>query len=405
MKQHAPQLTALLFLLLALAVHSLAAPTARVDCPRFVDASSGLPTAWEWRTHPALGDVNGDGHLDIAAHPRKATGPWVWIGSARGKWEESSQGLALPGMSCGVGVALGDVNEDTHLDLGVADHCHGVFIFLGDGKGRWRLGHQAPLGDGRGFEDLQFGDLNGDGHLDLIAVGAFDTGFALHLGDGNGNWQRQNMGLPDTGFGRDLKLADINGDGRLDVAAAFTDDIASALPFDRHNNVVWLSQASGGYRRASDGIPTDRQYRGVALGDVNGDDRLDVALTESGARPSTQPLRVYRNAGDGTWKDSSEGLPGPTQGLSFSGVGLADLNADGHADLVALTWLEGALRVWRGDGAGRWHECQETGLPQGRVGMRGHGLSIDDVNGDGKPDLAAGFGRNGQGALAVWIQQ
>ena len=45
------------------------------SCPRYVAGSEGLPTRGEWRTHPALADVNGDGHLDIAGNPRKGRGP------------------------------------------------------------------------------------------------------------------------------------------------------------------------------------------------------------------------------------------------------------------------------------------------------------------------------------------
>jgi hypothetical protein len=382
-----------------------APPAAAEECPRFVAGSQGLPVAWEWRTHPALGDVNEDGHLDIAAHPRKGRGPHVWLGDGKGAWTLSSEGLAIPGMSCGVGVALGDVNGDDHLDLGVADHCHGIFVFHGDGSGNWRLGKGVSLGGGYGYEDLQFGDLNGDGKLDLIAVGSFNGGFAVYLGDGKGGWQKGDVGLPAVGSGRDVKLADADHDGVLDVFASFTADPVSDLPPELRHNVAWLSAGQEGYRRAPQGISTGEQSRGVAVGDVDGDGELDLALTVLSGRSNHLPLRVYRGDGAGHWKLASDGLPDSPLELSFSGVGFTDLDGDGNQDLVALTWMDAAIRVWRGDGAGHWEECSETGLPSGRTEYRSSGLALRDLNGDGKPDVVAGFGKGGHGSLEVWLQR
>ena len=55
---------------------------------------------------------------------------------------------------------------------------------------------------------------------------------------------------------------------------------------------------------------------------------------------------------------------------------------------------------------GGWKSCEDTGIPVEREGEpRGWGLTLGDVNGDGKLDLAAGFGRNGQGSLEVGVQR
>jgi hypothetical protein len=373
-------------------------------CPRFTPGSEGLPRAWEWRTHPALGDVNGDGHLDLAGHSRKARGPRVWQGDGRGGWTPASTGLAIPGMSCGVGVDLADVNGDGHLDLGVADHCHGLFVFLGNGDGSWRLA-QGPIGAKGGYEDLQFGDLDGDGHLDLVAVGSFHGGIASFRGDGAGAFARLDMGLPRQGSGNDLALADLNGDGMLDVVAAFTGEVSADLPESDRHNLVWISDGLGGFRRASQGILPNRQYRAVAVGDLNGDARPDLAVSQLPYMELERRLHVYRAAEDGTWIDASEGLPDSPKSLSFGGVALVDLDRDGHGDLVATTWIDAGIRVWRGDGSGRWTECTDVGLPAGRTEMRGWGVDVGDVNGDGKPDLAAAFGRQGKGSIEVWLQQ
>lgn len=396
-------------ILALIALFALPSGPARAEagCPAFREASEGLPTKWEWRTHPAVGDVNGDGHPDIAGHPRKGRGPNVWLGDGKGTWTHASQGLAIPGMSCGNGTDFGDLDGDGDLDLVVSDHCHGVFAYLNDGQGVWRMSDSGRITDSQGYEDVEIGDLNGDGHADLVAVGSFNGGITAYVGDGTGHGWREykEAGLPKKGFGRDVKLADLNGDGRLDIVAAFSADIGSDIPFAERNAIVWMSNGDGRFHRAARGIAADREHRGVAVGDVNGDGIPDLATSEVAYRENHGNLRVYLGDGQGSWKESSEGLPGPEKGLTFAGVALADLDGDGNRDLVALTWLDAAIRVWRGDGQGHWKECSETGLPSGRTEMRSAGVTVADLNGDGKLDIVGGFGRRGTGRLEAWLQK
>src|SRR3954471_9095530 len=99
---------------------------------KYALAAQALPQDGIWKSTPVFADVNEDGFLDLAAHPRLGAGAHVWLGDGKGTWREASEGLALS-FSCGGGVAFGDIDKDGHLDLAVADHCAGVFIYLGDG--------------------------------------------------------------------------------------------------------------------------------------------------------------------------------------------------------------------------------------------------------------------------------
>ena len=374
------------------------------NCPRFVPRSQGLPTVGEWRTHPAIGDVNGDGHPDIAGLPRKGRGPVVWLGDGKGGWTQAATGLLIPGFSCGVGVGFADVNGDGHLDLGAADHCNGLFVFLGDGKGLWKLGPSVTRDVGHGYQDMVFTDLNGDGHVDIAAIGSFDGGIEAFLGDGQGHWKLASMGLPESGRGSYIKVGDVNEDGRPDIVASFVDGLPRALPRGMSRNLVWLSQPSGRFEPSTPEIPPDVTWNGVALGDVNGDGHLDLALS-SVLWPGGPPLSVYLGDGGKHWRAAQEGLPAADPKTRFDGVELADLDGDGHLDLVAVSAPDAGIRVWMGDGQGHWKECEDTGLPHGRNDLWGYGLAVRDLDGDGRPDIAAGFGLKGNGSLEVWLNR
>ncbi len=374
-------------------------------CPRFESASEGLPTRAEWRTFPALGDVNGDGRLDVAGYPRKAKGPGVWLVDRKLKWTAASTGLVVPGFSCGVGVDLADVNGDGNLDLGVADHCQGLFVFLGDGGNSWRLSTSVLEQDRHGYEHLQFGDLEKDGHPDLVAIGSFRGGLAVFRGDGKGTFRprpAEDTGLPDFGRGSGLDLGDVNGDGILDLAAAYSGGAGKRTPPGLHRNYVWLGGPEGRFRPAATELFRDGRAFGVALGDVNADGHDDLAVTRDRGRP----LQVYlwSPEADAGWLPALEGLPeeGTTR---LRDIEITDITGDGHADLVAMDHRSSGIRLWRGDGTGVWKECEETGLPLGREEVLAWGLAVGDVDRDGRSDIAAGFGRNGQGSLEVWVQR
>ncbi len=91
--------------------------------------------------------------------------------------------------------------------------------------------------------------------------------------------------------------------------------------------------------------------------------------------------------------------------MRFEGITLADLDGDQNLDLVAVTSNDATTRVWMGDGKGGWSACQDMGLPKPRDEFRGWGVTAKDVNADGRPDLVVGVGRNGKGALEVWLNQ
>ncbi len=241
--------TALLYLASCAGVQPQAVKPQEAPAPKFKLSAAGLAQTGMWKSTPLVIDINRDGHLDVIAISRLGDGAHVWLGDGKGNWTDSSAGLRMKGGSCGGGVAVGDINRDGFLDLAVADHCSGIYVYLADGTGKWTMVTEGLYPSSVkskiaqkdeelasvfiGAEDIALGDINGDGILDIVAAASDQGGFEVYLGDGKGKtWKEMPAnGLPDmqnpepedednAGWANQVKLFDINTDGKLDVVAS-----------------------------------------------------------------------------------------------------------------------------------------------------------------------------------------
>jgi hypothetical protein len=357
----------------------------------FALCADGLPEEGMWKCDPILTDFNRDGLVDLAAIPRLGKGPKAWLGNGRGKWTESAQGLDPKATSCGGGMTSHDVNRDGHLDLVVADHCQGVYVYLGNGAGQWRMVTDAlypeELGkdsEVRGAEDLDVGDVNNDGFADIVASASDTGGIMVYFGDGTGkNWQYQkSTELPTTGWANRVVLHDVNRDGSLDIAASFGSGPR-----------VWLNNGRGEWNPSSTGLPSPLMqglFQGIALGDVNGDGRVDIAAANWIDGPE-----VFLQEEGGSWRSTPTVFPDMYGGAY--GIALGDLDLDGALDMAVsgrLTTEVGyvyGLFVLKGDGRGNWEYLHGTGVPETGLSTA-WGITIGDVNGDTVPDVVYNTG-------------
>jgi hypothetical protein len=358
-------------------------------------SSAGLPEQGMWKCDPVFADVNADGHLDLAAIPRLGDGPQVWLGDGRGNWRDSSFGLDPGSDSCGGGLALGDLNEDGHLDLAVADHCAGVFVYLGDGAGSWRMVTASlnPGGDVTGnpsldkhvgAEDLDLGDLDADGHLDLLVGGSDEGGLNVYYGNGSGQgWTRAECSLPIGGWANRVRLTDLDGDGWLDAIATF-----SSGPR------VWLNDQNGDWRAAFEGLPSPMMqglYHGLDVADMNGDGRDDLIVANWVDGPE-----VYLQQPGVAWRKMPDVFPDMLGGAI--GLTTGHVDDDGHRDIVVSGRLDaeaaGMVRgifALLGDGRGSFRRVERCGLPD--TGLSGvAGVAMGDVDNDGWNDVVLASG-------------
>ena len=368
-----------LFVGMVLALPSAASPTTL----SYVQSSSGLdvPQLEAGNTELEFGDVNADGHLDLVSigdhgSPYINTqehGVMVWFGDGAGTWNVYQAGEFGYG-----GVALGDVNGDGHVDVGYGmhhDYSNTDFgdqlleVALGDGTGHnwtpWDDG-LATNGETWGMFNTDFADVDNDGDLDVgsLSFGCC-AGVHVYLNQGNGTWQ-QSFGFVGGNADFAFTFGDVNGDGQADFAVA------------HQYGTVYLGDGTGGFSLADGNLPPggSQGRTGPDLGDVDGDGQDDLSFcNQSGG------IEVWTWAGNGTWSDAAGVLPNSG---NCEATQLRDMNADGHTDVV--TFGDGNVRVWVGDGAGGWTQAASFSTPQ--PGYLAAFRAGGDADRNGFPDLA-----------------
>jgi hypothetical protein len=179
-------------------------------------------------------------------------------------------------------VALGDVNGDGKLDIITANfYGNSASVLLGNGDGTF--GTQASFGVGSYPQSVTVGDVNGDGNLDIIAAnyGSSSNNVSVLLGEGDGTFAAQATFATD-GSPYSVILGDVNGDGRLDIVTA---------NLSRDTTSVLLGIGDGTFA-AQAAFATESHPRGVTLGDVNGDGRLDIVTANNVSNVSSVSVLV-----------------------------------------------------------------------------------------------------------------
>ena len=387
----------------------------------------------------ALLDYDNDGRLDIfvvngapltdptpkGAIPQK-TGPKYWNRlyhqKPDGTFEDVTEKAGLEGVGYGMGVAVGDYDNDGYEDLYVTAY-GGNKLYHNNGDGTFTdVTEKAGVGGSGWSTSAAWVDLDGDGFLDLVVLrylvwdfddiwcGEHQEGYRAYChpdyfkpiaplvyhNDGNGHFTEvsEKIGMAKPGKGLGLAIADYDRDGHIDLFVAN----------DSMSEFLYHNKGDGTFEEVGlvSGVAVDGEGRafagmGVDFADYNNDGLPDLVITDL----ANQMYALYRNNGDGTFTYESYPSGIGRMSMAHSGWGVRFLDYDnngwkdlliaqGHdLDTIELTYPNLRYREPMLLARNTGHSFEDVSAEAGSVFREawvGRGLAIGDIDNDGRLD-------------------
>jgi hypothetical protein len=316
----------------------------------------------------AIADLNGDGHTDIISANNDGTLS-VLLGGENGLIG-TIRSFSVAGSSLS-GITAGDFNGDGKVDLAVTRTGSNLLtVLLGRGDGTFQAGVGYMVGNNP--VSIVNTDVNADGVPDLITTNEAGNTFSILAGNGDGTF-KLSLDFTVGNSPRGIVAGDFNGDGHIDLAILNYLDGTISVPLGNGDGTF---QAARAYR-------ADLERKAIAAGDINGDDKADLAVTNfcgnDTACKSNGTVTVFLAENNGAYRSAAS----YTLGKGPVAVALADFNADGKRDLIALNRTDKSYTVLSGNGDGTFGDPITYSLGKSPLA-----LVVGDFNKDGKPDLA-----------------
>src|SRR5690606_34675251 len=250
-----------------------------------------------------------------------AAGLALAAGTAFGQFAGFGASASYDGGPIPWSIASGDLDGDGAADLVTLNFTGEVGLLLSNGDGTFADVQLLPTGASGARSDPRVADVDGDGNPDILA--ATRIGVAIFFGNGDGTFEA--AAFVNSEWTDGVAVGDLNGDGLLDVV--LTADVIQLDPGNSENEVV-IYLNDGGRSFVAQTPITDvlAGFSDVALGDLNGDGKLDLVT----GNPYSRDLSVFRGNGDGSF-GSPDYLFTSANAVR---VVLADLDGDGHLDIA-----------------------------------------------------------------------
>jgi FG-GAP-like repeat/FG-GAP repeat len=360
----------------------------------FATASSTTTLTTSTPGNMIFADFNGDGKIDFAG--RTESGQLqVTLASGAGLFANAPVSLATPDSQYGAcNSTAGDLTGDGKPEI-VSFNCgaNTVTVYVNNGDGTFATGvyYNNNSDQYQRIYDGAIADMNGDGKNDIVAINDEAGDVSVFLGHGDGSVTVEPSSYAVGGYAWYTPLiADFNGDGIPDVVES--DDLYNLVYLQGYGDATF--RAAPTYTLPNSFDQGAYTYS-VASGDFNGDGIPDVVVGQTRDYGSTGVV-VYLGKGDGTFH------PGDSYGYSpsMSFVAVGDFNGDGKLDIAAIDQADDVLQIFLGNGDGTFsiggtYPTSTAGNPAAQE------LVVGDFNKDGKMDIAVANANSGDVGVLV----